>query len=379
METYFQTSPEPSAVLDAIRTLFGNAGWDVRIALEARREEDVILTNGHGEAYYAVLKTFGEGRSDRVVASFAQALLEARSRGKRWEGRPAILIWVNTVSPHLVKRLVDFHRENGDGEPVAVFSPSGVLYASFPGLHIESAGKQERSPPNSHSAPPRLVFSDMNQWMLKLLLAVDIKGEGLIRAPENTRFSTASELARSAGCSVMTATRLVNALREGGFLEPASYFLNLVRRNKLAERWKAEYQQPALAVPVKFLTPMPPDAQLRKLLKAEGGILGQFAAAEQLGVGHVRGVPSTLWVPNLAVVDSWRATRRVREGERPDLIVQQPKFPQSLFRGAVVRDGLRVTDIIQTWLDVSAHPARGAEQAAELEHGILSNLIGEGA
>lgn len=59
--------------------------------------------------------------------------------------------------------------------------------------------------------------------------------------------------------------------------------------------------------------------------------------------------------------------------------MQQPGFPQSLERGAVIRDGVRVTDVIQTWLDVSAHPARGAEQAAELEHGILANVIGEGA
>ncbi|WP_280640424.1 hypothetical protein [Cupriavidus pinatubonensis] len=44
-----------------------------------------------------------------------------------------------------------------------------------------------------------------------------------------------------------------------------------------------------------------------------------------------------------------------------------------------MRDGIPVTDIIQTWLDVSAHPARGAEQAAELGHRILANVVGEGA
>jgi hypothetical protein len=40
-------------------------------------------------------------------------------------------------------------------------------------------------------------------------------------------------------------------------------------------------------------------------------------------------------------------------------------------------DGVRVSDIIQTWLDVSADPTRGAEQAAELEHGVLAKVVGE--
>ncbi|AJG18971.1 hypothetical protein [Cupriavidus basilensis] len=48
-------------------------------------------------------------------------------------------------------------------------------------------------------------------------------------------------------------------------------------------------------------------------------------------------------------------------------------------RGDVFRDGIPVADVIQTWLDVSAHLARGAEQAAELEHGILANAVEESA
>lgn len=309
METHIHTSTERQA-LDAVRALFENTGWNVREVGQPDHQEDLVLTNAHGQTYHAVLKAFNEGRSDRVKALFAQALLEARSRARRHQLRPAVLIWVSSASASLVNRIVDFHQEHGDGEPFAVLSAHGAQYVQFPGLRSQRADKPISSGRSSHNAPPRLVFSDLTQWMLKLLLAVDIKRENLIGVPA-TRYSTASELARAAGCSAMTATRLMNALREEGFIE-ARPFLTLVRRGKLAERWKAEYQKPALALPMKFLSPASADEQLRKLLRKEGGILGLFAAAGELGVGHVRGVPPTVWVPNLMVAEDWRALRRAR-------------------------------------------------------------------
>jgi len=174
----------------------------------------------------------------------------------------------------------------------------------------------------------------------------------------------------------MTATRLINALKSEGFLG-STEFLTLVRRRQLAERWKAQYQKPPLAVPMKFVSPAPPDEQIRKLIKRVNGILGLFAAAKALGYSHVKGVVPTVWVQSLKSAGDSRGLRVAKEGERPDLFLQQPGFPQSLIRGAVSRDGTMVTDIIQTWLDVCAHPARGAEMASEFENGILSTVIGD--
>ncbi|MDA0629247.1 hypothetical protein PCS76_20780, partial [Acinetobacter baumannii] len=62
-----------------------------------------------------------------------------------------------------------------------------------------------------------------------------------------TLIKSATELAQVALVSVMTATRLVNALREEGFLETVPFhnapYLKVVQRRKLAKRWKAEYQR----------------------------------------------------------------------------------------------------------------------------------------
>ncbi|MGU7771827.1 RpiR family transcriptional regulator [Burkholderia sp. MR1-5-21] len=378
MEPLSNESPGRLA-LDAFRALFEKTGgWRMTEVEGPDHGGDVILTSDRGRSYLAVIKTFNEGRADRVTAFFAQALLEARAHAKQHKIRPAILIWVGNASPSLIKRVVDFHTTYGDREPFAILSMDGTRFVQFPGLAIsERPNEPTRSYSHGRSAQPRLVFSDLTQWMLKLLLAADIKRENLIGA-EAAYYSTATDLARAAGVSVMTATRLIHALKQEGFIETRP-FLTLVQRRKLANRWKAEYQTPARALPMKFLSPAAPDVQLHKLLKKEGGILGLFAAASALGFGHVQGVPPTVWVHHLMEAENWRPLRRAREGERPDLILQQPGFPQSLKRGAIICDGMWVTDVIQTWLDVSAHPARGAEQAAELEHGILANVIGESA
>jgi hypothetical protein len=40
-----------------------------------------------------------------------------------------------------------------------------------------------------------------------------------------------------------------------------------------------------------------------------------------------------------------------------------------------MRDGLPLSDVLQVWLDVSAHPARGREQAAEIRRQALAPLF----
>ncbi|VVE47220.1 RpiR family transcriptional regulator [Pandoraea soli] len=373
---YFKTGAAERLARDSVRSLFESGGWKVEEDRADGKGADFVLTSPHGESYHAVLKALTEGRTDRVIPLFSQALLESRAHANARNGefQPAVLLWVGVASQALVNKVRDFQHAYGAGEPVAILSDT-PLYVDFPGLKADEPSVRVRR--ISHSAPPALVFSDLVQWMLKLLLAPDIKRDHLIGAPEKT-YLTATELAREAGVSVMTATRLVNALKEENLVEFAPH-LRIVQRRKLAERWKATYLKPIIGVPMRFLVHgVPETQQLRKTLKQhEGATLGQFAAAHALGVGHVHGALTTLWVPNLGTAENWRGIRRAFEGERPDLVLKQHPYPQSLLRGRVMRDGIWVSDVIQTWLDVSADPTRGAEQAAELEHGVLANIVGE--
>lgn len=61
--------------------------------------------------------------------------------------------------------------------------------------------------------------------------------------------------------------------------------------------------------------------------------------------------------------------------EAPDIVLRQALFPQSTFRGAVHRDGLIVADVIQVWLDVAHHPARGEEQAELIYQKVLRPIV----
>ncbi|WP_255503269.1 RpiR family transcriptional regulator [Cupriavidus sp. UME77] len=288
--------------LYAFRDLFEGTGWRL-VGIEGQENSgDALLTNDHGQIYCAVLKSYKEGRADRLTGAFAQGLLEARSYAKKQQVRPAVLIWVNSASPTLVDRLVDFHKQYGDGEPFALLSKDGTVYVDLPSLRrSERPDAKTASYRTSHSTPQRLVFSDFTQWMLKLLLAVDIKRDDMIGV-DAAHYRTATNLARAAGVSKMTATRLVNALKAEGFIE-SEPFLTLVRRRKLMERWKAVYLTPSLAVPMKILSPASVKDQLVKLIKKEHGTLGMFAATSALGVGHVHGVPPTI---RFIAVSRWK-------------------------------------------------------------------------
>jgi hypothetical protein len=55
--------------------------------------------------------------------------------------------------------------------------------------------------------------------------------------------------------------------------------------------------------------------------------------------------------------------------------VRIPENPEAVFRAAVERDGVPVSDILQVWLDVSNHPARGKAQADEIRKKVLSGLF----
>jgi hypothetical protein len=60
------------------------------------------------------------------------------------------------------------------------------------------------------------------------------------------------------------------------------------------------------------------------------------------------------------------------------VVLRVARWPESVLRGAVSVRGVPVADIIQCWLDVSAEPARGAEQAAFIWKKVLGPAIAGG-
>jgi hypothetical protein len=60
---------------------------------------------------------------------------------------------------------------------------------------------------------------------------------------------------------------------------------------------------------------------------------------------------------------------------RPDLFVRQPVFRKSVFKAAVIRDGILVSDIIQIWLDITSPLGRDQELADEIRQQALAQIF----
>jgi hypothetical protein len=86
------------------------------------------------------------------------------------------------------------------------------------------------------STPLVHLFSDLNQWMLKVLLAPRIP-ESMLSAPRE-HYRSAAQLACAAGISVMSVSRLVRQLPNEAFIDKRKGRLRLVRIKGLLERWR---------------------------------------------------------------------------------------------------------------------------------------------
>ena len=76
-----------------------------------------------------------------------------------------------------------------------------------------------------------------------------------------------------------------------------------------------------------------------------------------------------------ANLGAWKNLRACAPGEPPELIVRQPPTPQSVFRGLVRPEGMGACDVLQVWVDVASHPARGREQADVIRKRVLRRVI----
>jgi len=367
------------------------AGWQVS-RQGARPDARSDLIAFQGETVYVVeMKVAGEGRSDRLIPLWSQAFLQARGTGEG-ERRPMVVVAAPRIASRTADQIMAFIAEFAPEAAAGVFDFTGLR--RFRGPHLESLDSDPHSPQDrsvrgsftqrsaydassrlpAHHAPTD-IFSDLNQWMLKVLLAPEIPAS-LLTAPRD-RYRDAAHLARGARVSAMSASRLVRQLNGEGYLDAGKPYLTLVRRNELLRRWQASLDKPVKELPMRFLLAGDPKAELGKVLKKGDACLALFAAAEALHFGFVGGVPSYVYVPRLdhGALAGWRNLVPTEVGEKPDVIVRQAPAVQSIFRGVVSAENVPVSDILQVWLDVSFHPSRGQEQADLIRRQLLAPIL----
>lgn len=164
--------------------------------------------------------------------------------------------------------------------------------------------------------------------MLKVLLAPELP-DNLLSAPRG-RYRNASQLARAAKVSVMSAFRLVQQLQRDGYLHESESYLNLVCREDLLKRWQAASAKRVRELPMRFVLRGDPQVELKRMFRSGRACLGLFAAAEALQFGFVRGVPLYVYVQRLgpASIAAWKNVVPAEAVEQPDVILRRAPAPQ---------------------------------------------------
>ena len=364
----------------ALADAFSDHGWSVTLE-RGVPGPDLLVSNGR-QRYAVELKSSAEGRADRVIPLLSQAILQATQYAARFPAaRPLAVVRVGRLTKALRERASRFHTNYAPHSAVGLVDDEGGRWFVGEGLEALNAGLKPSPARRKRSSPKRShdLFSDLNQWLLKVLLAPELP-EHLLAAPRGD-YRTAAELADAAHVSAMSVSRFIRRLREEGFADESGATLRLVRRAELFRRWQAAASRATPELPMRFLMPGAPREQLGKVVARHSeACIGLFAAASLLDSGHVAdGLP---WVymrklPELPH-QAWPELVEVSPGEPLQLILKQAATPESIFRGAVQVQGARVSDILQVWLDVSLHPARGREQADHLARTVLAPVMEHG-
>ena len=373
---------------------FREHGWNVSEESSSRDLRSDVLASGHGKKLVLEIKRASEGRKDRVIPLLSQAALDAGYRSRRIPGHPipVAIVGANRIPDAVAAEAKEFMRERAPEVAVGLLDLEGFRSFAGHGLESLSSPRHAESIVRSPKARAPQLFSDLNQWMLKVLLAPRIPEEYL--AAPRGHYQGASQLAEAAGVSVMSAFRFVEELLREGFLESGPGPLRVVRLRELMNRWAAASQRRVLEVPMRWVLHRGKSAlanavrsyQSQRMAHSNVGeqysspqprlCLGLFEAAEELGVGFVHGVKPYLYLERLSaeVLKDLGLSGNAEEGES-DLYVRIPGNREHVFRGVVRKDGVPVSDILQIWLDVGQHPSRGKEQADLIWRRILSPAL----
>lgn len=379
-------------LVERLSAAFRAAQWKV-VPVSGDRRADLLVA--HGPRRYVVeLKLAREPRKAEVQGALADAILQSKSAARAISAKPLAVVGASHISDAMAASVREYAGLYADGSAYGMADLRGRLELHGPGLsevgRNPDADVSSRFP--KRSGPSRVdLFSDLGQWLLKVLLAPRLP-EKYLNAPR-VEVRNAKHLAEVANVSIPHASRQVAQLRSEGFLDDSAP-LRLVRIRDLLEEWRAANRRLPLDIPARWLfPPQDPRKQLRDSIRkwsksrverallsmpaawspgSKRVSLGMFAACEALGLGFVSGAPLHAYAEDVSAhAFDELGLVIASSGESVDVFLRQPKYPEAVFRGAVWQDGLASSDVLQCWLDVSDHPVRGEEQAQHIWNRVL--------
>lgn len=328
---------------------------------------DIVASDASGDVVAVAVKVLsGSNRVDALKGAAAMAILDLQ----RCASGLQKLAWieVDRLGPHAVSKLAEYLSQVAPDVGWAVADLHGGMRIHAPGLGLDVSIDSDAAPLRA-GQPRTQLFSDLNAWMLKLLL--------MRRAPEWAWTATrepcrnAHALHSVANVSIASAHRFAKAMSDADHLRCDRKGLQLVRVEALLSRWRAAYQsQPPTLIEARPLFESDlssrPGAGLERLgASVLGGrvALGGRTAAEHFGLQHAARGRRTIWVEAdleraLDAMDLVRA-----EPGRGQVWVGRPRHVESCFRARVLANGTAYVDPCELMLESSTDPARGFEQS----------------
>lgn len=363
-------------------------------SLKAVLEADLYLPSQHfdllfqrGSAWYAAtIRYVRESRRTNLEGQLAIAILQGQTYAKKEPNAslPLAIVAAPLVTSAMLAELERFVKQFGYiNNPLlawGVVDERGLVKISGPGLEIHHLGRRSSPAHSKHSISSNL-FSDLNQWMLKVLLSHKLPAPLQLKDRDDhvlPSIQSAVELARIAKVSVPHAARFLNQLRQEEFLDQGKDW-QWQDLETLCARWQAAYQiKRPLEIRTRWLFPKSDlkaylEERLSKSWQQDQTVcLGLFAASAQWNFPFVQGVSPHILVKRYSP-DLLRSLQLTiaEPGEAVDIFLREPIYPESVFRGVQLRDGIPVTDILQCWLDLLGHPARGEEMVEMLSQQVI--------
>lgn len=351
---------------------------DAGAGVRRRRAKKAGVTFEHGGLTFVVQpKLSRDARASILRSLLAEAILEARARKDGGAARALPVVGAPSISDAMADELRQFVRRVAPKQAWGLADSRGRLEIYInASAAISLPPEEERQRPLARVARRPTLFSDVSQWLLKVILAPELPPE-LLTAPRGESIASNRDLARIAGVSLGSAGNFLAALEAEGHVERGRRGLLLTRRRELFDAWRTAARPRSTTIGMSWVVaPSKPMEGLRAVVErldqaSIRSALALHAACDALGLGFVHGAKPTLCVERFDPAVLHGLGLVVAKGSSPDVFVSVPSAPRSCFSGTVERRGVRATDVLQSWLDVSWHPARGQEQADHLWSEVL--------
>jgi hypothetical protein len=360
---------------------FGEPGSDRELDFRVS-SDDVTLA--------VTVKATRRREVDAMEGRLATGILEWQKRPVEEGEVPLLMLYAPRVGRRAIRELEAFMTEFSDGMAWGVFDDRGTVCLRIQQLDIEvTEFGEETAEKGRQTTHNKRAFTDFNRWFLKILLLRNAP-EGMwhrdpdhrhLRKPvenpaqlESIAHVGAEQTHGRKAASQAKVYQFARTFRDLGYLRWGSQDFEVIRRSELFDAWSEDEKQMTVERhPVRSI--FGAGATVEDIFSDVGRevqyAIGGFEACRLHGVLHApRQTPEIHIFQNVNRVVHALDLEVCPEHEADLHLISLP-YHESIRRGTLHRDELRVVDILQAALDAGRHPTRGREQADYIVDEVL--------